>query len=356
MLYYIVAEGKDSNTAGVKAPQDINILLKERGYKKIVFFGVSDFNNSFIDKVRKKIYSLINWGKLVWKIKKNSLVVVQYPYSVSRLAIIIIPFMQMIKKVSFAFILHDIDSIRGYNRGSTELREKSIEKADFLICHNESMKKWLLKRGINENNIVCLVIFDYLHNVILPKTREFNKNVIIAGNLGVRKSPYIKQLLESKRDYNLNLYGINFEKSELYQSYTYHGAFKPEELPSELKGSFGLVWDGESIETCSGLTGEYLKYNNPHKASLYIASQIPVIVWKDAAIADYIRNNHLGIAVSSLYEINDNLKKMTEAEYKMMYKNIVEESEKLRQGFYFNSAMDLIEERYCMLCRHDRSS
>ncbi len=33
---------------------------------------------------------------------------------------------------------------------------------------------------------------------------------------------------------------------------TYFGSFLPDELPAALEGGFGLVWDGDSAETCSG--------------------------------------------------------------------------------------------------------
>ena len=41
---------------------------------------------------------------------------------------------------------------------------------------------------------------------------------------------------------------------------TYFGSFLPDELPVALEGGFGLVWDGDSAETCSGVFGEYLRF------------------------------------------------------------------------------------------------
>ena len=63
---------------------------------------------------------------------------------------------------------------------------------------------------------------------------------------------------------------------ELLENETYFGSFLPDELPAALEGGFGLVWDGDSAETCSGVFGEYLRYNNSHKASLYLASGFPL--------------------------------------------------------------------------------
>ena len=51
---------------------------------------------------------------------------------------------------------------------------------------------------------------------------------------------------------------------------TYKGKFSPENI-SFIEGNWGLVWDGDQLETCHGKLGEYLRINSSHKISLYIA-------------------------------------------------------------------------------------
>ena len=101
----------------------------------------------------------------------------------------------------------------------------------------------------------------------------------------------------------------------------YQGAFSPDELPNRLHGGFGLVWDGDSPHTCSGMYGEYLKMNNPHKASLYLASGFPIIVWRQSALAEFVRKNHCGILVDSLFEIADCLNSIDEEDFQELIKN-----------------------------------
>ena len=108
-------------------------------------------------------------------------------------------------------------------------------------------------------------------------------------------------------------------------------------------GGFGLVWDGDSAHTCSGMYGEYLKINNPHKASLYLASGFPIIVWKQSALADFVRNNNCGILVNSLFEIAETLKSISEDEYQEMIKNSKRIGEKIRQGHYLKIAVEKCE-------------
>ena len=120
----------------------------------------------------------------------------------------------------------------------------------------------------------------------------------------------------------------------------YVGSFKPEELPGHLKGRFGLVWDGPQANTCAGNTGNYLRYNDPHKTSLYLTAGLPVIVWNEAAVADFVKENKVGLLITDLSDLEEKLCDISETEYDDMCcatKNI---SDKLRNGYYFYKALD----------------
>ena len=103
-----------------------------------------------------------------------------------------------------------------------------------------------------------------------------------------------------------------------------------------------MVWDGISIETCDGPTGNYLRYNNPHKLSLYLSSGLPVIVWKESALAEFISSQKLGIVISNLYELSDILDTITEKQYQEFVGNIQEVRGKLKKGFYLKKAINEI--------------
>ena len=59
---------------------------------------------------------------------------------------------------------------------------------------------------------------------------------------------------------------------------------------------------------------------------------MPVIIWKEAALAPLIEKNKLGIAVNSLYEIPERIASIPEEEYDQMFRNVQEYSAKLRNG------------------------
>lgn len=105
-----------------------------------------------------------------------------------------------------------------------------------------------------------------------------------------------------------------------------------------------MIWDGNSLKMCEGLYGEYLKYNNPHKLSLYIVSGLPIIVWNKAAIADYIIENNLGITISSLEEIEEKISNITEKEYKIMKENVLKLQEKIKKGEVLKQILNKILE------------
>ena len=204
------------------------------------------------------------------------------------------------------------------------------------------MKFELVKMGINPEKIVTLDIFDYL----IP---DFNENkiydkdkILLAGNFDIRKTKYARKLPKEPK---FEIYGINFEHDNLPNNVHYKGAFSPEELPNHLQGGFGLVWDGDSSDTCSGMYGEYLKVNNPHKASLYLASNFPIIVWRQSALADFVKKYNCGIIIDSLYEIAGILESMNEEKYQQLIDNCKIIGEKIRQGDYLKKALEECERK-----------
>ena len=124
----------------------------------------------------------------------------------------------------------------------------------------------------------------------------------------------------------------------------YHGAFPPEELPDIIEGAFGLVWDGNGTDGCEGAAGKYLRINDPHKLSLYLASGMPVIVWKKAAIARFVKDNKVGFAVENLNEIPNEIMQMTADEYEIIKSNVLEVSARIRKGYYLKTALEEIDE------------
>jgi glycosyltransferase involved in cell wall biosynthesis len=118
------------------------------------------------------------------------------------------------------------------------------------------------------------------------------------------------------------------------------GFVQSDELIATAKGDFGLVWDGDSTTTCSGDFGEYLQYNNPHKTSLYLRCGLPVIIWDKAGLADFIRDNKVGLCIDSLEHLEEALSNVTAQEYADMKSNALQVRNRLQEGYHTRQALE----------------
>ena len=158
----------------------------------------------------------------------------------------------------------------------------------------------------------------------------------MAGNLAQEKAGYLYSLPTEPA---FNLYGVGFDESRALANETYFGSFLPDELPVALEGGFGLVWDGDSTETCSGVFGEYLRYNNSHKASLYLAAGFPLVVWKQSALSYFVLEKGCGIAVESLHDLKETIDKLSDADYQKLVDNANRVGQEIREGHYLKTAL-----------------
>lgn len=78
--------------------------------------------------------------------------------------------------------------------------------------------------------------------------------------------------------------------------------------------------------------GKYLRYNSSHKAALYLSLGIPVILWSQSALKDYVLDNNLGIVVDSLEELANTLENLPEEKKQSILKSVKDFADVLRNG------------------------
>ncbi|KRL07268.1 sugar transferase [Liquorilactobacillus hordei] len=325
---------KTQYEAGPKAKMDVINFLKKSDFKSIIFY----FNGA-----RKA--ELISVKQVLWdiprEIKKQKMqnVLFQYPAFNKRTNNKIIDEVKRKDGAQVFLLLHDVESLR-LHRDEPEYIAEEIaffNKSDGIIAHNEEMVKWLKQEGVVKP-IVSLGIFDYDNPQSMVEHNKYEGTVCFAGNLG--KSEFLKKIDSEVPFY---LYGPN-QAANYPENINYLGSYSPEELPKYLKQSFGLIWDGDSLTECNGIFGEYLRYNNPHKASLYLSSGLPVIIWKQAALASFVEQNGLGISINSLTELDKVMSNMAEEKYQEMCKNVRAIGQKIRKGYYIETAVQKLLE------------
>lgn len=322
----ITVRQKASNNAGPKATNDVAFFLNNyRGIK------LEDWYFDLDSKFNKLIYKQFMIPQKLSKFK-NQQIFLQYPiYSKPLLAKTI----DLIKKNQNQLILivHDIEMLRDSSVMSEE-ELAFLKRADGVIVHTEKMKQWLLEKGIN-SQIEILGIFDYASDCLINKDHDNDRGVCFAGNLA--KAEFLNKYNEPT---HFNVYGPNPQLENYSKEINYQGSYQPDILPEKLVGSYGLVWDGDAIDKCNGMYGEYLKYNCPHKLSLYLSSGIPAIIWSQSAMASFVREHQVGLVLDSLTEIESVLNQVTTDEYKAIKDNAIKLAKQLRSGSYIKAAVD----------------
>lgn len=268
--------------------------------------------------------------------KKANFVFLQYPISGDIVTNNLLNKIKKTDQAKFYFIIHDIESLRFRRNNEAFLKQevKWLNCADGLIVHSDQMKKFLVSSGVN-TPMVVLGIFDYINPQPVNEDINYDRTACFAGNLV--KSNFISKINFSGR-VKLSLYGPRPPRY-LQNDIKYEGVFSPEQLPKHLSASFGLVWDGDSVDTCNGITGEYMRYNSPHKVSLYLSTGIPVIIWDKAAVANYITQNKLGVTISSLDELPKVFDNLSASDYLVLKKNAIKEAKRLRSGKQITEAL-----------------
>lgn len=325
--------------AGTKATEDVITIADKIGFKPL-YVQMKDSKPGIFHKVNRQIRFFIDWQKAYSTVADESIVLLQHPFHYPQLMReSILLKMKKEKKIHFISVVHDVEELRALGKEEYHKHEFEfmMQIADILIVHNNVMRDFFIKKGFAEERIVVLGIFDYLRSESNGELPLYEKSITIAGNLDVKKSGYLMSLPDIECKFHL--YGPNYSLGNV-DNITYGGVLPPDQVPKVLTKGFGLIWDGDSIETCKGGFGDYLRYNNPHKLSLYLSSGLPVIIWKYAAEATFVKKNRVGYTVGSLYEIPELMKKISENEYKNMIGNVRKISKKLINGEYMRFALN----------------
>ncbi len=339
MYYYISKNYKAIYGASGKAKTDFEYALEKMGFKNLGF-KQSSIPNSAVGAIKN--FFGITWALL--RLPFRSVLCTQYPINKYRGYIL---FVARLKRCKIITLVHDV----GFLRKRTKNKERELARicnSDAVIVHNPRMKQWFLDQGI-KIPIIVLGIFDYVadklpeQNAAIEEKSTFD--LVYAGGYGGNKNSYVYDIDDIKTSrFNLKLYGTGFEPekrkvSEAKSSVLYAGVFPSNEIAYKIQGDFGLVWDGESIDTCSGQYGEYLKFNNPHKTSLYLLCGLPVVIWEEAALASFITENNLGIAVSSLAKLDDAFERLSSEDVKAMKKNVLVFQQKVMSGLFYRTSV-----------------
>lgn len=348
---YYVSERKPEDAhlknATNKARADVEATFAELGMQEVpihIAFGGENASIAASLKEHKATYDV--WKESLSFLGEGSTLFVQFP-AISHCIFLGKLFRGLRRRgVRVVLLIHDLEKLRFIEaevpfktRVRQQLDESSVLKAaDLVIAHNEIMMDYLEKEGVPADCLVSLDIFDYrMPESFTPRRPDgAREDLVIAGNLDSDKVGYLKDIGRVP-GVRFQLYGVGYKED--HENAVYNGSFLPDELPEHLRGGFGLVWDGTSVETCAGNYGTYLKYNDPHKTSLYLMCGFPVVVWDRSAISRFVLGHGAGIAVPSLLAAGEAVSALSEDEYETLCRNAAAVSADLRSGHYLKTAV-----------------
>ncbi|WKF84754.1 hypothetical protein [Lacticaseibacillus pantheris] len=310
--------------------------------------GVQDLGSiaSIPDRFWGRLTSKKNLDEAFSKVRAGDVLIVQYPLYVDYPAAPQILRYLSRKGIKTVAFIHDINPLRFTKRSvkdnilrpSTRMSYavKCLNLFTHIIYPNASMQAAMESHGVNVP-ANTLKFYDYLVENGAGQQESGNlssqenyKQIFFAGNLD--KSTFLEQYRSGNSEVKFVVFGQKPATYSLPASIDYRGAKSPDELPSFLKNGLGLVWDGTSPNQISGGWGEYLRYNNPYKASSYLAAGIPLVVWKDSALAEIVSENQIGILVDSLGDAEMQVSNMTLDEFNVMEQNVTDFRDKLLAG------------------------
>ena len=333
--YFIKFGISNMPNAGSKAMRDIMDLLNMQGYKAVFSLPTNVY------KLLKIIDIPILLFTILFKIRRNGILIYFVPSNIQRIKLL--AFFKRIIKFRLICFINDIESLRTPKDNEYTQKEiDAIRVADIILVPNNNSKEILNTKFHFNNYLIPIHVWDYLYDKSPNKsviTHNQNQPIALAGNFHF--FPYLKEL--NKIKHNFKIWGertVNIQQENLI----FMGTQTPEGLINDIIDcSWGLVWYGESINSCVGDLAYYIRFCNSHKCGLYLAAGIPLIVWKESGMAHFVKENKVGICVESLYEAESIIQNMSKEDYEKYRDNAQRIGENIRHGHYFLEALKKAE-------------
>lgn len=333
-LCYISRNYYNLTSAGNKAKTDNEDTLAEMG---AINLGLPrTIRNS---KILAFFLDLIGIIRACILLQKDDVLFLQYPVKKYFSFLCHVAHLKGAKTIS---LIHDLGSFRR-KKLTIQKEINRLSNSDYIIASNEKMKGWLEEHGL-QKPVGALGLFDYRSESICPEevTEREQVKVVYAGALSMKKNSFLIKLSKTLNSWQLMVCGNKEGLQDLQNNpqITYQGFVPSEEFIKHIDADFGLVWDGDSLDGCSGEYGQYLKWNSPHKVSFYLRAGLPLIIWKEAAVAPIIEEAGAGITIRSLEELDDRLKALTLEDYQKMKANTVIMAKRLNEGYFLHQALE----------------
>ena len=336
MKCYISKNYRHTQSAGDKAKTDIETIMSATGYRNL---GLKQ--NRSKNAVKAYFVTLASEMLGVMRLHRGDLLVVQYPLKKYYDFVVDKAVKRGAKVVT---VIHDLGSFRR-KKLTVDEEIARLNRSAVVVVHSEAMREWLVAHGLTTKTVV-LGLFDYLSESTAKKEHASDgqrRRVMFAGNCSPSDNGWIYELARTEPDVDIVLYGGGVDETQAAQNIQAMGYVDSDTLIAKAEGDYGVVWYGSSLDEGAGALGEYLRYNAPHKTSLYLRAGLPVIIWDQAALADIVRRLDVGICVPTLRGLGDVLASVSPERYEAMRANAAAVAEKLSKDEFISEALTSAE-------------
>ncbi len=265
-------------------------------------------------------------NRLVQKMQPNDIVVAKFPVYPRLHRFLLAAAAQ--KNVRVVIVVMDIDGLKSGNTGYLRQELAFLKRFRLFVVHHKNMEDWLRPQLSLQAVYARLGPFDYL----APANRTPRKKMPVVNYSGnLEKSRFIYDLGKIA-GVSFLLYGKGGEAAANGSNVSWKGVYAPHTLPAAAEGSFGLVWDGDSIEGAGGAFGSYMTHIFHHKVSLYLLAGLPIFVYAKAGSAAYILEKELGWTIERLGDLPGLIESIPAEEYERVAANVRREALALAEG------------------------
>ena len=332
-LCYISRNYRGTGSAGNKAKTDNEDTLAAAG---AVNLGLR--RTLHRSKVVTFFLDLAGIVKYVFSVRRGDVLLLQYPV---KKYFSFICNVARLRKAKTVALIHDLGSFRR-KKLTVEKEIARLMHADYVIASNGVMRQWLLGQGY-AHPIGQLGLFDYRSPAWNShETPAQPVSLVYAGGLAIRKNAFLLEMAQATLPCLLQVYGNRDGLPGMKDNdkMEFHPFMPADEFIGTIDAHYGLVWDGDTLSSCTGDFGEYLRYNSPHKASFYVRAGLPLVIWKEAAIASIVESEGIGLCIGSLEELDERLRAVTPEQYAAMRRNVQRVARRLDNGSFLMEAVN----------------
>src|SRR4051794_23249550 len=327
---FVVTRLNQPPLASAKAPADVRAVCLGQGLAPIDLYNFD--RSTARSRLWASVRSAMQLLSSATRLASASDVVVQYP--LGRVNELILRRMKLGSRS--VCLVHDLEMLR---RPTIAPRESAtLGRFDVVIAHSEAMAA-TVRAGQPDVSVIVLEAFDFLGTRPSLPAAQRPRCLYVFGNLSLEKASYLYRLDPRDTGPAIEVYGPNCEVGLLPQGVRWNGVLDPEHPNlSEVRG-FGLVWDGDSATGLAGSMGSYLRYNAPHKFSLYVALGIPVIVPVESAMARVVERYALGTCVASIEEGLRFVESCSDSTWNRMLESVRDGQRRVQSGQFVRTSL-----------------